>query len=56
MAVGSDLMTNALEGYAILKVAGKVLGIDEAHKALAERLAAGHVHPHRQPVRHRQGR
>ena len=26
MAVGSDLMTNALEGYAVLKVAGRGAG------------------------------
>ncbi len=41
MAVGSDLMTNALEGYAVLKVAGKGQGLDEARKALAARFARG---------------
>ena len=39
MAIGSDLMTNALEGYAVLKVAGKGQGLDKAHKALSARFA-----------------
>lgn len=39
MAIGSDLMTNALEGYAVLKVAGKGQGLDEARKALSARFA-----------------
>ena len=39
MAIGSDLMTNALEGYAVLKVAGKGAGLDEARKALSARFA-----------------
>lgn len=41
MAIGSDLMTNALEGYAVFKVAGKGQGLDEARKALAARFARG---------------
>ena len=45
MAVGSDLMTNALEGYAVLKVAGKGQGLDEARKALAARFARGPRNP-----------
>lgn len=39
MAVGSDLMSNALEGYAVLKVAGKGHGLDEARRALSARFA-----------------
>lgn len=45
MAVGSDLMTNALEGYAVFKVAGKGQGMDEARKALAARFARGPRNP-----------
>ena len=41
MAIGSDLMTNALEGYAVFKVAGKGQGLDDARKALAVRFARG---------------
>lgn len=41
MAVGSDLMTNALEGYAVLKVTGKGQGVDELRKMLATRFARG---------------
>ena len=41
MAIGSDLMTNALEGYAVFKVAGKGQGLDDARKALAARFARG---------------
>ncbi len=41
MAVGSDLMTNALEGYAVFKVAGKGQGLGEARKALSARFARG---------------
>ncbi|MDR6842409.1 hypothetical protein [Pseudoxanthomonas sacheonensis] len=37
MAVGSDLMSNALEGYAVLKVAGKGEGLDGMRKALSAR-------------------
>jgi hypothetical protein len=37
MAVGSDLMSNALEGYAVLKVAGKGEGLDSMRKALSAR-------------------
>ena len=37
MAVGSDLMSNALEGYAVLKVAGKGEGLDSLRKMLSVR-------------------
>ena len=37
MALGSDLMTGALEGYAFLKVAGKGEGLDEMRNLLAAR-------------------
>lgn len=39
MAMGSDLMTNALQGYAVLKVAGKGQGLDEMRKMLSARFA-----------------
>jgi hypothetical protein len=39
MAVGSDLMTNELEGYAVLKVTGKGQGVDDPRKMLAARFA-----------------
>ncbi len=39
MALGSDLMTAAMEGYAVLKVAGKGEGLDEARRALGARFA-----------------
>lgn len=41
MAVGSDLMTNALEGYAVLKVTGKGQGVDDLRKMFATRFARG---------------
>lgn len=41
MALGSDLMTNALQGYAFLKVAGKGQGLDEMRKMLSARFARG---------------
>ena len=37
MALGSDLMTNALEGYAYLKIAGKGEGLDALRKKLSAR-------------------
>jgi len=37
MALGSDLMSNALEGYAVLKVAGKGQGLDRMRETLAAR-------------------
>ena len=37
MALGSDLMTNALEGYAFLKIAGKGEGLDALRKMLSAR-------------------
>jgi hypothetical protein len=39
--VGSDLMTNALEGYAVLKVTSKGQGVDDLRKMLATRFARG---------------
>ena len=39
MALGSDLMTNTLEGYAVLKVAGKGKGLDNMRQALSARFA-----------------
>jgi hypothetical protein len=39
MALGSDLMTNALQGDAFLKVAGKGQGLDEMRKMLSARFA-----------------
>ena len=39
MALGSDLMTNALQGYAFLKIAGKGQGLDEMRKMLSARFA-----------------
>lgn len=41
MALGSDLMTNALQGYAFLKVAGKGQGLDEMRRMLSARFARG---------------
>lgn len=37
MALGSDLMTNALEGYAFLKIAGKGEGLDSLRKMMSAR-------------------
>ena len=37
MALGSDLMTASLEGYAVLKVAGKGAGLDGMRQMLSER-------------------
>jgi hypothetical protein len=34
-------MTNALEGYAVLKVTGKGQGVDDLRKMLATRFARG---------------
>lgn len=39
LALGSDVMNGALEGYAFLKVAGKGEGLDTARKALSVRFA-----------------
>jgi hypothetical protein len=39
MALGSDLMTASLEGYAHLKVAGKGEGLDELRKMLSMRFS-----------------
>lgn len=37
MALGSDLMVTAYEGYAYLKVAGKGEGLDALRRMMAER-------------------
>lgn len=37
MALGSDIMSNSVEGYQFLKVAGKSAGLDEPRKQLAVR-------------------
>jgi hypothetical protein len=37
MALGSDLMTNSLEAYAFLKIAGKGEGLDALRKMLSAR-------------------
>lgn len=55
MALGSDLMTNALQGYAFLKVAGKGQGLDEMRKMLSARFArskagAGEATPRSEPA------
>ncbi len=41
MALGSDLMTASLEGYAYLKVAGKGEALDTARQALSVRFNRG---------------
>lgn len=41
MAVGSDLMTASLEGYAVLKVAGKGTGLDGLRQMLSARFNRG---------------
>ena len=45
MALGSDLMSNALEGYAVLKVAGKGEGLDAMRKMLSARFGRGSSKP-----------
>ena len=39
LALGSDLMSASLEGYAFLKIAGKGEGLDMARKALSARFS-----------------
>ena len=39
LALGSDVMTASLEGYAFLKIAGKGEGLDAARKALSARFS-----------------
>lgn len=41
LALGSDVMNAALEGYSYLKVAGQGEGLDMARKALSVRFAKG---------------
>lgn len=41
LALGSDVMSAALEGYALLKVAGKGEALDTARKALSARFGRG---------------
>lgn len=40
MALGSDMMLAALEGYALLKVSGKSMGLDGLRKDLGARWRA----------------
>lgn len=40
LALGSDLMTASLEGYALLKVSGKGEALDSARKALSARFTS----------------
>lgn len=42
MALGSDLMTASLEGYAVLKVSGKGAGLDGLRQMLSARFARKH--------------
>ena len=41
LALGSDVMSAALEGYAFLKVAGKGEGLDAVRKSLSVRFSGG---------------
>ena len=41
MALGSDVMVAALEGYAVLKAVGKGDGVEALKKLLSKRLAVG---------------
>lgn len=41
MALGSDVMVSALEGYAVLKAVGKGEGVEALKKLLAKRFAVG---------------
>lgn len=41
MALGSDVMVAALEGYAVLKAVGKGEGVDELKKLLGRRFEGG---------------
>ena len=41
MALGSDLMTSSLEGYAVLKVAGEGEGLDNLRRMLSARFGRG---------------
>ena len=45
LALGSDVMSATLEGYAFLKVAGQGEGLDAARKALAVRFSRGAQKP-----------
>jgi len=44
-ALGSDLMSAALEGYALLKVAGKNAGLEEARRSLSGRFRRRRAEP-----------
>lgn len=41
MALGSDVMVSALEGYAVLKAVGKGDGVESLKKLLSKRFATG---------------
>lgn len=45
LALGSDVMSAALEGYALLKVAGKGAGLDALRKDMGARFARGPKKP-----------
>ena len=45
MALGSDLMVTAYEGYAFLKVAGKGEGLDSLRRMMGERFSRGPSKP-----------
>lgn len=45
IALGSDVITAALEGYGMLKVAGKGEGLDTLRRALSSRFAHGPSDP-----------
>ena len=50
MALGSDLMTNALEGYAFLKIAGKGEGLDSLRKMMSARFERNATKPPSAPA------
>lgn len=45
MALGSDLMSNSLEGYAVLKVAGKGAGLEGLRQMLSARFSRSRPAP-----------
>ncbi|MDR0183828.1 hypothetical protein [Lysobacter arvi] len=51
MALGSDVMVAALEGYAVLKVVGKGEGVESLKKLLSKRFAVGPREAAKAPTR-----
>lgn len=49
-ALGSDVMETALEGYALLKVAGRNQGLDGLRRELSTRFARGRRSPAPEPA------